>query len=232
MRRSTGDSRLNNPLRWLIAALGPVGCIGAAIGLHARGINLGLPLPWWVVQGIVPIVLALLVVLSVPGASWERRCGATAFLWAVHLAVAIAIQGVIGEGPILPPPVLPALIGVPLLLIPLRDIVAAPRPFGEKRARFSSKEMRPPIARGRTTAPRAGVVGQVAVPAVRDSAKYANAHEPSRAPSPFSRERKNESTGDAVRIPFERIAGQLPARLAVTGRRRAGCGRYARRISC
>jgi hypothetical protein len=169
--------------------------LAVALSLRAAGITLDLPWPWWLAQAIVPLALALVVVLTIRGASWARWCGATVSLWAVHLALAAAIQRVTGAGLILPPPVLPALVGVPLLLIPLRDVVAPPRRAREQRARVEGVELRPPPARGETATSRASVDA------------------PSRGSSPFSRPRKSESAGDAVRISFERIAEQLPARL-------------------
>ena len=135
---------------WLMVVLGLAAYIGLLYGLTMLPLQLEVPLPHWAIAIVPPLVYGLLVLLCV---AWPSPLGwlvGTALLSGLHLLLGMA------RGPIsafldpslagrplpwmLPPP-LPELVGLILLLVPLRDVLRArPRSARER------------VAAGRATA--------------------------------------------------------------------------------
>jgi hypothetical protein len=135
---------------WLMVVLGLAAYVGLLYGLTMLPLQLEVPLPHWAITIVPPLVYGLLVLLCV---AWPSPLGwlvGTALLSGLHLLLGMA------RGPIsafldpslagrplpwmLPPP-LPELVGLILLLVPLRDVLRArPRSARER------------VAAGRATA--------------------------------------------------------------------------------
>lgn len=127
---------------WLAVALGLVAYVGLIYGLTLLPLQLEVPLPHWGVALVPPVVYALLVLLFVRRPSIVRWLVGTAVLSVLHVLLALArepltalIDPALAGHPVawmLPPP-LPELVGVMLLLVPLRDVLRArPRPARER----------------------------------------------------------------------------------------------------
>ncbi|HEV8437031.1 MAG TPA: hypothetical protein VGT40_02960 [Methylomirabilota bacterium] len=215
---------------WLVAAGGLLVYAGLVSGAVLAGIRLDMGLPWWVAQPVAPVICGALVWLGVRRLSWERWFGATLVLWAVHLALGALTQAATGQSSIFPPPPLPALLWVPLLLLPLQDVLAGSR---ERRDRHRGAPDRTRVvaalARQEPSTPTTSGMTEEAAPsppqgqgAPREGSAPRSEPEAGRAarsapvgPSPAQRLLDDmlarETAGEAIRISFERITGQLPS---------------------
>src|SRR6266436_3415243 len=121
---------------WLLVVLGLAAYVGLLYGLIMLPLQFEVPLPHWGIAVVPPLVYGLLVLLSV---RWPSPLGwlvATALLSGLHLLLGMA-RGPVSAflDPSLPgrplpwmlPPPLPELVGLILLLVPLRDLLR-PRP--------------------------------------------------------------------------------------------------------
>jgi len=141
---------------WLMVVLGLAAYVGLLYGLTMLPLQLEVPLPHWAIAIVPPLVYGLLVLLCV---AWPSPLGwlvGTALLSSLHLLLGMA-RGQISAfldpslaGRPLPwmlPPPLPELVGLILLLVPLRDLLRArPRSARERVAAGRA----PASVRGRT----------------------------------------------------------------------------------
>jgi hypothetical protein len=133
MRHGLGVSSVRNRYSWLIVAAGLVLSVALVLALAVASLWPSMTLPWWLTLAAPPILYGFLIRLSVPRVSGPRWIGATALFWAVHAlagvltgaAVASFHPSAVGQVSIItfPPSLLPQLLWVPLLLIPLRDVL-------------------------------------------------------------------------------------------------------------
>ena len=148
---------------WLMAVLGLAGYVGLVYALTFVPLQFEVPLPKWGVASIPPITYGVLVWLWVRRPSVVRWLVGTAVLSGLHVLLAMSreplsalLDPALAGRPLpwmLPPP-LPELIGVLLLLVPLRDLLRAP----VRVARERSAAARPSVsvrARAATTPTRA-----------------------------------------------------------------------------
>jgi hypothetical protein len=145
-----------------MAVLGLAGYVGLIHALTLVPLQFELPLPKWAVASVPPITYGLLVWLWVRRPSVVRWLVGTAVLSGLHVLLAMSreplsalLDPALAGRPLpwmLPPP-LPELVGVMLLLVPLRDVLRAPlRGARERRAGAA----RPPVSlRARVAAPPA-----------------------------------------------------------------------------
>src|SRR5690242_16767750 len=120
---------------WLAVVLGLAAYVGLVYGLTALPLQLEVPLPHLGAAVVPPVVYALLVLAWVRRPSIGRWLVGTAVLSGVHVLLTLAreplttlLDPALAGRPlpwILPPP-LPELVGVILLLVPLRDLLRAP----------------------------------------------------------------------------------------------------------
>ncbi len=153
---------LANPWAWC--------AVGAGLAIYA--VLATILVQWWVrlepsVPGIVsfvapPALYGALVAFWFKPLPMPRWAIATAGLWGAHLALGIITVGLVGladgeyrhmPGLAFPPPPVPQILWVPLLLIPLRDVVAPP----------AAHRRRPPV-RGEVAKPQALAVGAPIAP--------------------------------------------------------------------
>jgi hypothetical protein len=120
------------PLSWVIVATSFLAYLGLLVAVGMGGLHLDVPLPWWLAQTTPPLLYALLVLVVVRPRSATSLCGGALLLWAVHLLLGMLTEPVlalVGEhGPSatmwpFPPAPLPELLWVPVLLVPLRDLL-------------------------------------------------------------------------------------------------------------
>jgi hypothetical protein len=127
---------------WLVVVLGLAAYIGLVYGLTMLPLQLEVPLPPWGTLVVPPVVYGLLVLLCVRRPSVLRWLVGTAFLSGLHVLLGLAreplsalLDPALAGRPLpwlLPPP-LPELVGVVLLLVPLRDALRArPRSARER----------------------------------------------------------------------------------------------------
>ncbi|HEX9746958.1 MAG TPA: hypothetical protein VGB86_00980 [Methylomirabilota bacterium] len=120
---------------WLMAVLGLAAYVGLIYVLTLVPLQVEVPLPKWAVASIPPVTYGLLVWLWVRRPSVLRWLVGTAVLSGLHVLLAMSreplsalLDPALAGRPLpwmLPPP-LPELIGVLLLLVPLRDVLRAP----------------------------------------------------------------------------------------------------------
>ena len=142
---------------WLMVVLGLAAYVGLLYGLTMLPLQFEVPLPHWGVAAVPPLVYALLVVLCVRWPSPLRWLVGTALLSGLHVLIGLArgpvsafLDPSLAGRPlpwVLPPP-LPELVGLILLLVPLRDLLRA-RPRSA-RERTSAAGRAPSPVRGRT----------------------------------------------------------------------------------
>lgn len=163
---------------WLMVALGLSAYVGLLYGLTMLPLQFEVPLPHWAFAVIPPVVYGLLVLLCV---RWPSPLGwlvGTALLSGLHVLLGLARGPVsafldpslVGRPlPWMLPPPLPELVGLILLLIPLRDLL---RP-------------RPRSARERLSAGRASssARGRAVVPRTRPATPAESRYTPSEAPT-------------------------------------------------
>ena len=142
---------------WLMALLGLASYVGLVYVLTLVPLQFEVPLPKWAIAGIPPVTYGLLVWLWVRRPSVLRWLVATAVLSGLHVLLSMSREPLSAlldpalAGRALPwmlPPPLPELIGVMLLLVPLRDVLRAParlprersaaRPAASPRARIAT----------------------------------------------------------------------------------------------
>jgi hypothetical protein len=136
IRRGRARSSVSRPSAWLIPGGGLVVYLALVMGLAATHSWPELPMPWWIAQIVPPIVYGGLVFVFVHGAAGPRLAMGTVALWAVHILVGMLTGALVGRidgaahGDTLgafPPSPLPQLLWVPLLLFPLRGVIAGPQ---------------------------------------------------------------------------------------------------------
>jgi hypothetical protein len=119
-------------LSWVIVAASLVAYLGLLVAVGMTGLLLDVPLPWWVAQTAPPSLYALLVLVVVHPRSATSLCGGALLLWAVHLLLGMLTEpilalldspGASGTTWSFPPAPLPELLWVPVLLVPLRDLL-------------------------------------------------------------------------------------------------------------
>jgi hypothetical protein len=145
---------------WLMVVLGLAAYVGLLYGLTMLPLQLEVPLPHWAIAIVPPLVYGLLVLLCV---AWPSPLGwlvGTALLSGLHLLLGMARSPISAfldpslAGRPLPwmlPPPLPELVGLILLLVPLRDVLRArPRSARERVAAGRATAS----VRGRTTPAR------------------------------------------------------------------------------
>jgi hypothetical protein len=140
-----------------MALLGLAAYVGLVYVLTLVPLQFEVPLPKWAIAGIPPVTYGLLVWLWVRRPSLLRWLVATAVLSGLHVLLSMSREPLSAlldpalAGRALPwmlPPPLPELIGVMLLLVPLRDVLRAParlprersaaRPAASPRARMAT----------------------------------------------------------------------------------------------
>ena len=127
---------------WLMAVLGLAAYIGLIYVLTLVPLQFEVPLPKWAVASIPLVTYGLLVWPWVRRPSVLRWLVGTAVLSGLHVLLSMSreplstlLDPALAGRPLpwmLPPP-LPELIGVMLLLVPLRDVLRAPVPLARER---------------------------------------------------------------------------------------------------
>src|SRR5580765_1502349 len=120
------------PLSWVIVVASFLAYLGLLVAVGMAGFRLDVPLPWWLAQTAPPLLYALLVLVVVRPRSATSLCGGALLLWAVHLLLGMLTEPVLallgdqghsGATWMFPPAPLPELLWVPVLLVPLRDLL-------------------------------------------------------------------------------------------------------------
>jgi hypothetical protein len=120
------------PMSWVIVAVSFLAYLGLLVAVGMAGLHLDVPLPWWLAQTAPPLLYALLVLVVVRPRSATSLCGGALLLWAVHLLLGMLTEPVLallgdqghsGTTWMFPPAPLPELLWVPVLLVPLRDLL-------------------------------------------------------------------------------------------------------------
>jgi hypothetical protein len=120
------------PLSWAIVAATFLAYLGLLVVAGMAGLPLNVPLPWWVAQLAPPLLYAVLVFVVTRPRSATSLCGGALLLWAVHLLLGmltapivalLASSGGSATTWSFPPAPLPQLLWVPVLLVPLRDLL-------------------------------------------------------------------------------------------------------------
>ncbi len=145
---------------WLTAVLGLVAYVGLIYALTLVPLQFEVPLPKWAIAGIPPVTYGLLVWLWVRRPSIVRWLVGTAVLSGLHVLLSMSreplsalLDPALAGRPLpwmLPPP-FPEVIGVMLLLVPLRDRLRAPVRLARER---TTATVRPAASlRARATTP-------------------------------------------------------------------------------
>jgi hypothetical protein len=231
---------------WLMVVLGLAAYVGLLYGLTMVPLQFEVPFPHWAVAVVPPLVYGLLVLLCVRWPSPLRWLVVTALLSGLHVLLGLArgpisafLDPSLAGRPlpwILPPP-LPELVGLILLLVPLRDLLRA-RPRSA-RERTSVAGRVPSTGRGRTIPSRPMQPASEAPPVPQIEAAPAPVvpvapiappvvPAPSLAPAPVDEARRHRAAVRAerprevevprlprrsdvvLRIALDRIMGQLP----------------------
>ncbi|HET8578770.1 MAG TPA: hypothetical protein VFO18_16860 [Methylomirabilota bacterium] len=132
-------SSFRKPLSWLVVLAGLAAYMGLVFALTLFRVRLDLPLPWWTLQAAPPILYGLLIVLCVRRVTPGGLIGGTLTLWVAHLVLGTltpllaALYDPLNRGRMLtlifPPAPLPQVVLVPLLLVPLRSLLAPASPI-------------------------------------------------------------------------------------------------------
>ncbi len=133
------SSSFRHPASWLVVVAGLAGYVGLVYALTRYRVTLALPpLPWWALQAAPPLLYGLLIVLCLRRVTPGGFLGGTLTLWAAHILIGTltpllaAVFDPLNRGRILlltfPPPPLPQMALVPLLLVPLRSVLAPKSP--------------------------------------------------------------------------------------------------------
>ena len=199
---------------WLVAALGLAAYVGLIYGLTVFPLQFELPVPQWATFAVPAVAYGVLVLLFVRRPTIIRWVVGTALLTGLHVALLMArgplsvmLDPALAGRPLpwmLPPP-LPELVGVFLLLVPLRDLLRArprlvrERISGSSRASSSVRARVSVVPRVPQAAPsdsldsrkdlpvweRSVGAESVEVPAPRPVPAAAAASEPTRMPAPL-----------------------------------------------
>jgi hypothetical protein len=156
-------------LSWVIVAASFLAYLGLLVGVGIAGLHVAVPLPWWLAQTAPPLLYALLVLVMVRPRSPTSLCGGALLLWVVHLLLGMLTEPVLallgghgssGAAWSFPPAPLPELLWVPVLLVPLRDLLrggtlsrsAHPQPAADRRPAPSLRTppFSAPVPAGRT----------------------------------------------------------------------------------
>ena len=142
---------------WLVAGLGLAAYVGLIYGLTVFPLQFELPVPQWATFAVPAVAYGLLVLLFVRRPTIIRWVVGTALLTGLHVALLIArgplsvmLDPALAGRPLpwmLPPP-LPELVGVFLLLVPLRDLLRARPRLARERISGSSRAASSVRARG------------------------------------------------------------------------------------
>jgi hypothetical protein len=198
---------------WLVAGLGLAAYVGLIYGLTVFPLQFELPVPQWATVAVPAVAYGLLVLLFVRRPTIIRWVAGTALLTGLHVALLMArgplsvmLDPALSGRPLpwmLPPP-LPELVGVFLLLVPLRDLLRArprlarERISGSSRASSSVRARVSVVPRVPQAAPsesldspkdlpvweRSAAAESVEVPAPRPVPAAAAPSEPVRMPAP------------------------------------------------
>ncbi|HEY7251529.1 MAG TPA: hypothetical protein VIG37_13620, partial [Methylomirabilota bacterium] len=198
---------------WLVAGLGLAAYVGLIYGLTVFPLQFELPVPQWATVAVPAVAYGLLVLLFVRRPTIIRWVAGTALLTGLHVALLMArgplsvmLDPALSGRPLpwmLPPP-LPELVGVFLLLVPLRDLLRArprlarERISGSSRASSSVRARVSVVPRVPQTAPsesldspkdlpvweRSAAAESVEVPAPRPVPAAVAPSEPVRMPAP------------------------------------------------
>ncbi len=134
------SSSFRQPASWLVVVAGLAGYVGLVFALTRYRVTLTLPpLPWWALQAAPPLLYGLLIVLCLRRVTPGGFLGGTLVLWAAHILLGTltpllaAVFDPLNHGRMLsltfPPPPLPQMAVVPLLLVPLRSVLAPKSPI-------------------------------------------------------------------------------------------------------
>lgn len=134
------SSSFRQPASWLVVVAGLAGYVGLVFALTRYRVTLTLPpLPWWALQAAPPLLYGLLIVLCLRRVTPGGFLGGTLALWAAHILLGTltpllaAVFDPLNHGRMLlltfPPPPLPQMAVVPLLLVPLRSVLAPKSPI-------------------------------------------------------------------------------------------------------
>jgi hypothetical protein len=143
MRARRAVSSVRQVSAWLIVAAG-LALYGALVSvLGMARISPNLPLPWWAVQAVPPILYAMVIRVCVRRVSILRWIAATLCLWGVHVFLGVLTDALVSDRGYLAidfatvdafiPPALPAILWVPLLLLPFRDVIGGRPPASSRR---------------------------------------------------------------------------------------------------
>ena len=144
---------------WLMALLGLAAYVGVIYLLTLVPLQFEVPLPKWAVASIPPVVYGLLVWLWVRRPSIVRWLVGTALLSGLHVLLSMSREPLSAlldpalAGRALPwmlPPPLPELLGVMLLLVPLRDLLHAPARLPRERGASTARSS---VSRARSATP-------------------------------------------------------------------------------
>ena len=148
------------PLSWVIVVASFLAYLGLLVAGGITGFQLGVSLPWWLAQTAPPLLYAFLILVVVRPPSATSLCGGALLLWAVHLLLGVLTEPVLallGEHGLsgttwsFPPAPLPELLWVPVLLVPLRDLLrGASQPVAGRRPVASPRTPPFPAPAGRT----------------------------------------------------------------------------------
>jgi hypothetical protein len=184
---------------WLVAFLGLGAYVGLIYGLTVFPLQLELPVPYWATFAVPAAVYGLLILLFVRRPTILRWIVGTALLSGLHVALVMAreplsvmLDPALAGRPLpwmLPPP-FPELVGVFLLLVPLRDLLRA-RPrlarerIGSIRASSSVRARGSVVPRVPQTAPSERVDSPKDLPIWERSEPTEPAEAPAAMPAPI-----------------------------------------------
>jgi hypothetical protein len=153
MRSSSGLSSTRRASGWLIVAAGLAGYIGLVFAVPGDRMQPASPLPWWIGQAVPPILYGALTLFCGRRLSAMRWLVLSLLLWTVHITLGFVTQLVTDPSRLFPPPPVPAILWVPLLLIPLRDVFRGVSTAPAARARPANLRVTP-VASARPEAVR------------------------------------------------------------------------------
>jgi hypothetical protein len=143
MRSSSGLSITRRASGWLIVAAGLAGYIGLVLAVPGDRMQPASLLPWWIAQAVPPILYGALTLFCGRRLSAMRWLVLSLLLWTVHIALGFVTQLVTDPSRLFPPPPVPAILWVPLLLFPLRDVFCGGSTAPGARARSANLRVTP-----------------------------------------------------------------------------------------
>jgi hypothetical protein len=238
MRSSSGLSSTRRASGWLIVAAGLAGYIGLVFAVPGDRMQPASPLPWWIAQAVPPILYGALTLFCGRRLSAMRWLVLSLLLWTVHITLGFVTQLATDPSRLFPPPPVPAILWVPLLLFPLRDVFrgASTAPVARGRsanlrvtpvASVRPEAVRPAKPTAAVAAPRETVAAPLQAVKQQAPARPTPKVVPSETPvsrpappraagterpptSPARAEIADDASGEMVRVSFNRIAEQLP----------------------